>query len=138
MNTMNAALRIVENTPESINNLAVTLTMEYTAECGFRPLPWMVREFFKLLSEGFEPDMLSEVIARTARAPKPSWAYLAAVIRNARAAQAFGLTAFLATQPAARSRSVSAQQYEQRNYTEEELLAVSEDLIAEARKIKGE
>ncbi len=34
-------------------------------------------------------------------------------------------------------KTVSAQQYEQRSYTEEELLAVSDDLIEEARKQRG-
>jgi len=37
-------------------------------------------------------------------------------------------------QRAAPAKVVSAQQYGQRNYTEEELLAVSDDLMAEARK----
>ena len=34
-------------------------------------------------------------------------------------------------------KSVSAQQYTQRDYTEEDLLAVSDDLFAEARSMKG-
>ena len=37
----------------------------------------------------------------------------------------------------ARKKTVSAQQYGQRQYTEEELLAVSDDLIEEARKLRG-
>ena len=37
----------------------------------------------------------------------------------------------------ARGKTVSAQQYGQRQYTEEELLAVSDDLIEEARKQRG-
>ena len=36
--------------------------------------------------------------------------------------------------PAQKQKAVSAQNYQQRDYSEEELLAVSEDLIAEARK----
>ncbi|MBQ6803698.1 MAG: DnaD domain protein, partial [Clostridia bacterium] len=38
---------------------------------------------------------------------------------------------------APRGKTVSAQQYTQREYTEEELLAVSDDLIEEARKQRG-
>ncbi len=38
---------------------------------------------------------------------------------------------------APRTKTVSAQQYGQRQYTEEELLAVSDDLIEEARKQRG-
>ena len=41
------------------------------------------------------------------------------------------------TRPAAKTKTVSAQQYGQRQYTEEELLAVSDDLIEEARKQRG-
>ncbi len=37
----------------------------------------------------------------------------------------------------AKTKTVSAQQYGQRQYTEEELLAVSDDLIEEARKQRG-
>lgn len=39
--------------------------------------------------------------------------------------------------PAGKGRAVTAQQYGQRQYTEEELLAVSDDLIEEARKQRG-
>ena len=39
--------------------------------------------------------------------------------------------------PAAPAKTVSAQQYTQRDYTEEELLAVSDDLFAEVRSMKG-
>lgn len=39
--------------------------------------------------------------------------------------------------PAAPAKVVSAQQYTQRDYTEDELLAVSDDLFAEARSMKG-
>lgn len=52
----------------------------YAEECGFRQLPWMKREFLEYLNLGFEMDMLREVIHRTARAPRPSWAYLSAII----------------------------------------------------------
>ncbi len=41
------------------------------------------------------------------------------------------------TRPAAKPKTVTAQQYGQRRYTEEELLAVSDDLIEEARKQRG-
>ena len=39
--------------------------------------------------------------------------------------------------PKKAGKTVSAQGYEQRSYTEEELLSVSDDLIEEARKQRG-
>lgn len=60
------------------------LAVSFARECGFRPLPWMQRGFLRLLDEGFEYDMLLCVIDQTSHAPRPSWAYLEAIIRRAR------------------------------------------------------
>ena len=58
------------------------LTRYFCEECGFRPLPWMQRKFKTLLENGWDVPMLESVIESTSMAPRPSWAYLAAIIRN--------------------------------------------------------
>jgi len=58
------------------------LTGIFCRECGFKPLPYMAREFARYLAMGYEVDMLEEVIRQTAIAPRPSYAYLNAIMRN--------------------------------------------------------
>lgn len=58
------------------------LTRYFCEECGFRPLPWMQRKFRIILDHGWDVPALEKVIESTAMAPRPSWAYLAAIIRN--------------------------------------------------------
>lgn len=111
---------------------AARLTTDFCTECNFRPLPYMVREFVRWLDDGFQPEMITEAIRRTARAYRPSFSYLSAIMRNAAAANQYTLASFT-TQKIFRPQ-VSAQMYGQRQYTEEELLSVSDDLIAAARK----
>ena len=61
---------------------AKDLVRYFCSECGFRPLPWMQRQFLDLLSRGYDVSTLKSIIDDTARAPRPSWAYLEAIIRN--------------------------------------------------------
>lgn len=112
---------------------AVKLSHEFCYQCGFRALPYLAEEMTKYLLQGFDPAMIREAIARTARAPRPSFAYLSAIMRNAAAAGQYDYPSFAAAYHA-RHQSTSAQAYKQREYTEEELLAVSEDLCAIARQ----
>ncbi len=58
------------------------LTRYFCRECGFRPLPWMPRKFKELLQKGYDQKGIEELIELTAMAPRPSWAYLAAIVRN--------------------------------------------------------
>lgn len=67
----------------------------FSRECGIRPLPYMQRAFAQFLQEGFEPLMLQEVIFRTAMAPRPSWAYLDAILRNCRSEGIFDYVKFM-------------------------------------------
>lgn len=76
-------------------NQSTTLCALFCHECGFNPLPWMGREFARLLAEGFTAELLEELIARTARAPRPSWAYLSAILDNCRFRGAYDLPSFL-------------------------------------------
>lgn len=66
------------------NRQSQILSVCFARECGFRPLPWMQRSFSRLLQEGFQYDMLLQVIEQTSHAPRPSWAYLQAIIRRCR------------------------------------------------------
>ena len=136
---MAAALHLVTQScqateAEVILDKASELSLDFCRECGFEPLPYMRREFARYLCQGYAMDMLEEVIGRTARAPRPSFAYLSAIMRNA--SGYYTLDDFRAHSGS--YKVVSAQCYGQRKYTEEELLSVSEDLISEARKYKGE
>lgn len=63
--------------------------------CGFRRLPWMLEEVHGWLEDGFDPWVIKEAMRRTSRAPRPSWAYLAAIIRNARACHFFDPDSFV-------------------------------------------
>lgn len=63
-----------------ISQSAEDLTNQFCYMCGFRRLPWMLEAFSTYLQEGYEPAMVLEVIRRTARAPRPSWAYLEAIM----------------------------------------------------------
>lgn len=84
---MAATLRIVsdqsQSSREEIIAQAERLSSLFCRECCFNPLPYMRREFARYLVAGYAPDMLEEVIRRTSRAPRPSFAYLDAIMRNA-------------------------------------------------------
>ena len=61
---------------QQTNIQARVLAEKFCYECGMRPLPWQAPYFAKLLSAGLSYDLISELIDRTARAPRPSYAYL--------------------------------------------------------------
>ena len=94
---MSAALQLLNNseTNQRTDSQVNALVEEYCRECGFTRLPWMKQEISQLVNEGFEIDLLQEVIARTARAPRPSWAYFSAIIRSCRIAGLYDLFSFL-------------------------------------------
>lgn len=93
---MKSALYLVRNqSPADISTASEALARHFSHECGFRLLPWMSRQFAQLLSEGFSQDMLESVIECTSIAPRPSWAYLSAIIRRARYHRAYTLDAFV-------------------------------------------
>lgn len=119
--------------PDDTAAKAVELSKDFCFQCGFRALPYLAEEMTKYLLQGFDPAMIREAIARTARAPRPSFAYLAAIMRNAAAAGQYDYPSFAAAYHAWHQSS-SSQAYKQREYTEEDLLSVSEDLISLARQ----
>ena len=87
------ALQVVK--PEQPNIDANYLAWYFCENCGMKRLQWMQREIEHWIDAGFEPDMIQEAIDRTSRAPRPSWAYLNAIMNNAAAAYAYTLSRFL-------------------------------------------
>lgn len=92
---MSAALRIVTESETNVDKAAQELVREYTTNCGMKRLPWMQNAFRQFLIDGFEPAVITEAIMRTARAPRPSWAYLEAIMRRASYHKAYTLGQFL-------------------------------------------
>lgn len=94
---MSAQLKIIENsaTKSDLFARASALADDYCLQCGFRRLPWMQQEFKQLLVDGYEDDLLREIIARTARAPRPSWAYFSAIISSCKVGGIYDLCEFL-------------------------------------------
>lgn len=94
-----SALHVVHSSVSQvadIDHLSDVLTVCFARECGFRPLPWMKRGFRHLLEEGFEYQMLVQVIEQTSHAPRPSWAYLSAIISRARMNGNYTFSQFMA------------------------------------------
>ena len=84
------------------------------------------------LAREYSLDWLLEAIKRAGLGKSQTWAYVDGILRSFR--QRGGID-----EPGtgkAVGKTVSAQQYGQRQYTEEELLAVGDDLMAEARKLR--
>lgn len=138
MNTMLHIVRPDDVPAPSAAEIAAQMCAEWALPAV---LPWMTREFEKLLQQ-WPAELLQEAISRTARAPRPSWAYFSAILRNWAAAGVNSPAMLAAIDARHRSqpgfgRTVTAQQYTQREYTEAELDAVSGDLIAEARAYAG-
>lgn len=90
-----STLHLVGSLPRADVSPAARLSALFAYECGFRELPWMIRSFSQLLQEGFDPDLLEEIIHRTSRAPRPSWAYFSAIVGRCRFRGVFDLHGFL-------------------------------------------
>lgn len=132
---MSTALYIVPDR-EKMNYTANDLVSLYTEECNLQALPFVHRMINEYLQAGFEDLMIAEAIMRTAMAPKPSWYYLQAIMRNCKNTGIYTYDDFVSkNHRREKSRKRTAfQDYQQREYTEEELLSVSDDLISEARE----
>ena len=107
---------------------------------GGRPTETDRKLYEKWRGWGYGADLLRAAAEQARNAEGSKIAYLDKVLETWHEA---GITSAAQTQgrrktrPAAQTKTVSAQQYGQRQYTEEELLAVSDDLIEEARKQRG-
>jgi hypothetical protein len=119
---------------QQLVNQAMELARYLCSECLMSFRPGFARGMLRYLARGFESDLLRAVIGVTAKAPYPSWAYFASIMARAEQDRAYCLRDFDLYR--VRSRRLSAQQYTQREYTEADLLAVSDDLISEARRLR--
>ena len=88
-NPLYVAFNAAKDTEEKLLIDSKYLTRYFCEECGFRPLPWMQRKFKALLDSGWDVPTLEAVVDCTAMAPRPSWAYLAAIIRNSGSCDGF-------------------------------------------------
>ena len=79
---MSTALYIVSKSEKPAAAISAKLAGMFARECGFKLLPWMPRKFAQLLEDGYSCELLEEIIIRTSMAPRPSWAYLAAIISS--------------------------------------------------------
>lgn len=95
LNTQNPVFTVDQIAKTNVARTSQVLTVSFARECGFRPLPWMQRNFKAYLDEGFEYLLLVEAIAQTSHAPRPSWAYLDAILRRCRTDGIYSLAAFL-------------------------------------------
>jgi hypothetical protein len=85
------------------------------------------------LAREYTLDWLLEAIKRAGNGKSQSWAYVDGILRSFKAAGG-------PDKPGSGKslgKRVGAQNYSQRAYTEEELLAVSDDLLAEAKAMRG-
>lgn len=57
------------------------LVAAWCYECGMPRLPWCARYFGQCLDNGLTPQLLEELISTTARAARPSFAYLDFLVR---------------------------------------------------------
>lgn len=112
---MSAQLHVAydNQSPIDLNSTSEHLALLFSQECGFRPLPWMQRNMTDYLRRGFDPALIEEAIRRTSQAPRPSWAYLAAIMNNAAAAQTYDLQEFLSASMA----RIPARQGPRQSYT---------------------
>lgn len=87
-------LHVVSQAPNPKDSTPDQLLNYFTYNCGVRRLPWMLEEVKGWLAEGFDPWVIREAMRRTSRAPRPSWAYLAAIMHNASACHFYDSTSF--------------------------------------------
>ena len=120
-------------------NLALGELLEACGHSG-RPTEADRKLYEKWRGWGYGADLMRAAAEQARNAEGSKIAYLDKVLETWHDA---GITSADQTQgrrktrPIAKTKTVSAQQYGQRQYTEEELLAVSDYLIEEARKQRG-
>ena len=79
-------------------------------------------------------DWLLRAIATAGQGKEQTWRYVSGILQSWKEN---GGPDAKRKPMSSTTKVVSAQQYSQREYTEEELMAVSDDLVAEARKLRG-
>lgn len=89
------SLKIINDATSASAAAANQLASYFSDQCGLRKLPWMPKEMSLLLDKGMSADLITEIIDRTARAPRPSWAYMSAIIGKCHYYGAYDLASFL-------------------------------------------
>ena len=89
------------------------------------------------LAREYSLDWLLTAIERAGNGKSQTWSYVEGILRSFKANGGVDSpgTGYRVVYP---EKRVNAQKYAQREYTEEELLSVTDDLIAEARKQREE
>ena len=107
--------------------------------CGHRGNPTAadLQLYNKWHGWGFDHEMICAAAEQARSAENGKMAYLGKVLETWHNAGIKEISQVQARKAPAKKKTVSEQQYAQRQYTEEELLAVSDDLIEEARKYRG-
>ena len=107
--------------------------------CGHRGNPTAadLQLYNKWHDWGFDHDMIYAAAEQARSADNGKMNYLNKVLETWHEAGIKDISQVQARKAPKKQKTVSAQQYTQREYTEEELLAVSDDLIEEARKQRG-
>ena len=115
------------------------LLREVFEACGHRGNPTAadLLLYNKWHNWGYNQEMIRAAAEQARNAEGGKLPYLDKVLETWHAAGITDLSQVQARKAPAKRKTVSEQQYTQRQYTEEELLAVSDDLIEEARKYRG-
>lgn len=130
-------------------NLGLEMVGEMYLDTLGRPMPaYIQHEVLQLIDSGIQPDMVCAVLAYTAGAPRPSWAYARAVLdkqiaMGARTAADFqgNVSSWRDARAAAkvpplqaRKRTVE-QQYDQRHYDPKEYDDIPADQLEEMNRL---
>lgn len=115
------------------------LLREVFEACGHRGKPTAadLLLYNKWHGWGYNQEMICAAAEQARNAEGGKIPYLDKVLETWHEAGITELAQVQARKTPVKSKTVSEQQYTQRQYTEEELLAVSDDLIEEARKYRG-
>ena len=115
------------------------LLREVFETCGHRGNPTAadLLLYNKWHGWGYDQEMICFAAEQARNAEGSKIAYLNKMLEAWHEAGITEISQVQAQKSPARTKTVSEQQYTQRHYTEEELLAVSDDLIEEARKYRG-
>lgn len=114
-------------TPARVTDPLTTVLSHWQSMFG-TIFPYMAHDINAWLSAGIEPEVIIAAIEDTARAPRPCWQYTRAIMRRLLLEDCRTISQWHARQQAYAQRAkplrttVSAQQYTQRIYTDEELL----------------
>ncbi|MBR3107136.1 MAG: DnaD domain protein [Clostridia bacterium] len=115
------------------------LLREVFESCGHRGKPTAADLILynKWHSWGYNQEMICAAAEQARNAEGGKIPYLDKVLEAWHEAGISDIAQVQARKKSEKKKTVSEQQYTQRHYTEEELLAVSDDLIEEARKYRG-